>query len=355
MRVALCLAASVLLGIAPSLDSNPAMAGQAAQDAEPPSLADLEADYMVLMSEADELGRGRTIDQSIRFSTTRQGTLRVQIDEMSALLRRRGVTNQELFAARERFAAGEDVGVFEDLAGEAGEEIATNIAEAGLSEAAKRTLFGLGLLLDGAQAGAERYVRYANSSDALELLQQGAVQHRQIADMIAVMNAELVAEIRAKQRLEQILPEQRRLFGQIAEERRRRGLTAGPATQYASSAEREADALGDEALTLASIAEGVSRPGPITGTYDTSYGRMVLGSSGGTYTDSDGRIVFTSVTGSVMQGYWVQARSSRECPQSRYGRHYGRVRFTFTTEGFTGVWNYCDDEMTRSWNGTRSP
>lgn len=348
MRLELCLAFS--LTAAAMAPAGLPGSGASAQD-DPPSMADLEADHMVLMSEADALGRGRTVTESIRFSTGRQSALRAQMLETEQLLLQQGANVRELAAARARFA-NESTDAFEDLAGEGAEEIGERVASAGLSQGMKRTLGGIGILLDVLESGAERYVKYKNTSDLLQGLQDGVIQHRQVADMYAVMNAELQAEIRAQRRLEEILPEQRRLFDRIAEERRRRTLPPGPAAQYAVT-EREDDAAGDEALALASIAEGASRPGPIAGDYQTSYGRMRLTASGGTYEDSDGRIVVTSTDGPVMSGYWVQSTSGHECPRGRHGRYFGRVRFTFTTEGFTGVWNYCEEEPTQGWNGTR--
>jgi len=323
-----------------------------AQD-DPPSLVDLEADYMVLMSEADALGRGRTIQESLRFSTNRQSILRVQLAETEALLRRQGMNVRDLAEARARFADDESADAFEDLAGEGAEEIAERIAGTGLSAGMKRTLGGIGFLLDAAENGAEWVVQYMNTSDLLEGLQNGAIQTRQVADLYSVMNAELSAEIRAEARLREILPEQRRLFAAIAEERQRQNLSAGPATRYAAPGEREDDAAGDEDLATASLAEGASRPGPVAGTYDSSFGRMRLNSSGGAYTNPEGRIVVTSIAGSAMEGVWVQSTSGRECPAGRYGRYFGRVRFTFNAEGFTGVWGYCDEPLERSWNGVR--
>jgi hypothetical protein len=350
MRIALPLAMALLTATA--LPSGLPASAAPLQDDEP-SLVDMEADYMVLMSEADQLGRGRTIEQSIDFSTDRQGELRVQMEATEQLLRQQGANVRELGTARERFAIGEATNGFEDLAEEGAKELAEHIAEAGLSQGMKEVLGGIGLLLEVAESGAERYVQYLNTSDLLQGMRDGVILQRQILDMYSVMNAELMAEARAKRRLEEILPEQRRLFDRIAEERRRRTLPPGPAAQYAVAGAREDDALGDEALLAASLAEGASQPGPVAGDYETSYGLMRLNASGGTYPQDDGRIVVTSIAGSVMEGFWVQSRSGRECPQSRYGRHFGRIRFTFTTEGFVGVWGSCEDQPTSSWNGRR--
>jgi hypothetical protein len=170
MRIALPLAMALLTATA--LPSGLPASAAPLQDDEP-SLVDMEADYMVLMSEADQLGRGRTIEQSIDFSTDRQGELRVQMEATEQLLRQQGANVRELGTARERFAIGEATNGFEDLAEEGAKELAEHIAEAGLSQGMKEVLGGIGLLLEVAESGAERYVQYLNTSDLLQGMRDG--------------------------------------------------------------------------------------------------------------------------------------------------------------------------------------
>jgi hypothetical protein len=42
-----------------------------------------------------------------------------------------------------------------------------------------------------------------------------------------------------------------------------------------------------------------------------------------------------------MEGIWEQDSSGQKC---RDGRYYGRFRLTFTSNGFTGLFGYCEEE-----------
>ncbi len=89
----------------------------------------------------------------------------------------------------------------------------------------------------------------------------------------------------------------------------------------------------------------------MTGTFDTSFGLMVLTASGGTYDFKNGRLWISKIDGDVMEGVWEQDQADRQCPD---GRYRGRFRFVFSGTGFTGKFGYCDAEPeTPGWNGTR--
>jgi hypothetical protein len=99
--------------------------------------------------------------------------------------------------------------------------------------------------------------------------------------------------------------------------------------------------------------------------WSTDYGSMTLPKSltrnfSGLrvhYTEDSGRII-ASYTASTREltGFWIEAGSSQECESEKDGSlHWGGVTFTFNAEfnSFDGVWGYCTDAMSSSWNGTR--
>ena len=97
-----------------------------------------------------------------------------------------------------------------------------------------------------------------------------------------------------------------------------------------------------------------ARPGGprqwMTGSFDSTEGPVQLTPAGGTYSQDGGRIRVSRIRGATMEGYWEEQHSDRQC---RNGRYYGRIRWTFTPEGFTGTWGYCDEAPTRAWSGKR--
>ena len=90
----------------------------------------------------------------------------------------------------------------------------------------------------------------------------------------------------------------------------------------------------------------------MTGTFDTGGGVLKLSPAGGTYEYYNGRMTNIRIEGRVMEGRWEQDSSAGKCPD---GRYYGRFRLTFSENGFTGLFGYCDEEPTRvgGFQGTR--
>lgn len=84
----------------------------------------------------------------------------------------------------------------------------------------------------------------------------------------------------------------------------------------------------------------------VAGTYDTSFGEMVLRQNGstvtGTYTNGGGTIEAT-LSGTTLIGYWIQSN----------GR--GRINFVFdaTFSSFKGGWSYNEDNPAAGWDGQR--
>ena len=95
----------------------------------------------------------------------------------------------------------------------------------------------------------------------------------------------------------------------------------------------------------------------IAGKWRTSDSNMILFRNGqtfnGTY-DLDGGIIIGELKGSVLEGKWSEEGSNTRCETSLNGRyHWGRFRFNFQGDKFTGTWGYCDAEPQSSWTGTK--
>lgn len=100
------------------------------------------------------------------------------------------------------------------------------------------------------------------------------------------------------------------------------------------------------------ISSGIAEAGLMTGEFKSSFGKLTLASGSGNYEYNHGRVTVSRVDGNVMEGIWEEDPSSRKCAD---GRNFGRFRFTFTADGFTGSYGYCDQAPAASnvWNGTR--
>jgi hypothetical protein len=70
------------------------------------------------------------------------------------------------------------------------------------------------------------------------------------------------------------------------------------------------------------------------------------------YPEDSGRIVGELVNNRI-DGYWVEGSSSRRCSSSRDGSHFwGKFVANMSGNGFSGMWSYCDDPVSRAWNGS---
>ena len=88
----------------------------------------------------------------------------------------------------------------------------------------------------------------------------------------------------------------------------------------------------------------------MTGTFDSGFGVTQLTPGGGTYSISNGALAVTGIKGATMEGTWTQSSSGGQCADKT---HRGRFRITFTADGFSGLWSYCDKEPNMGWIGTR--
>lgn len=255
MNHALMFAALLpLIGAPPALAQTPPVPSQTPDATR---LNQLESEYADVMNEANQLGSGRTIDESIRFSTNRQGELRVDLERLDEAIQRQGGTIEELNAARQRFE-NESVFGLREAGEEITEEALTHAATQGFSMVFRRVLGVATLVGDIVTYGGRKIIKELNVGDMEDLVAQGRLQLSDMYDMYSVLNAELVAEIRAQQRLRELQTRQRALFDQIATERARLELLGTPATRRAVLG-RDTDAAGDAALQRQSDREALDR------------------------------------------------------------------------------------------------
>ena len=100
-----------------------------------------------------------------------------------------------------------------------------------------------------------------------------------------------------------------------------------------------------------------------TGTWTTNWGTMTLrqlddGRVTGTYSEDGGSRIDAQVTNNVIEGYWIEPTSVRECSTARGGsRHWGRIQYVLVSQDrFVGKYGYCNDAIAYAnddWNGTR--
>ena len=65
-----------------------------------------------------------------------------------------------------------------------------------------------------------------------------------------------------------------------------------------------------------------------------------------------------TIDGNVLSGYWIENGSAQECDsQMDSSAYWGRIEFTFNEDftEFTGLWSYCNEEPTQTWNGRYIP
>lgn len=239
------LKAALLLGaVASPWIAAPALAEDPVTQTPAQRLAGMEAEYDAVMQEAAQLGTGRTIDESIRFSTNRQGQTRVDMERLEEAIKRQGGTVQDLTAARDRFKNETVLGP-KEVGEEIVEEGVESLATRGLSVIAQRAIGVAMLIGDVVEYGGKKYIKSLNVSDMNALIAQGRLQQTQLLDMYGYLTKQLNDEIRAQARLRQLAERRRQLFEKIARERQRQNL--GPGKQSAVFT-RDTDAAGDRAL-----------------------------------------------------------------------------------------------------------
>ncbi len=78
----------------------------------------------------------------------------------------------------------------------------------------------------------------------------------------------------------------------------------------------------------------------------------------GSYSSGNGRITAT-LTGNVLEGVWMQDSSMVRCTAPRTNNdgvstHYwGGIKLTFSGDGYSGAWGYCEESPGYAWTGIR--
>lgn len=98
---------------------------------------------------------------------------------------------------------------------------------------------------------------------------------------------------------------------------------------------------------------------PLDGVWSTPFGDVTLTTQGdvvqGQY--GKGRKIIAQFTPETanLQGYWFSPTTSHPCKTSKNGTQYwGQLQWTFsdtTPPTFQGKWNYCEQALTRKWQG----
>lgn len=100
-------------------------------------------------------------------------------------------------------------------------------------------------------------------------------------------------------------------------------------------------------------------PGNIAGKWRSSEGELFLTQSGTSVTgsySSDGGEIVGEMNGNVLEGYWIENSSNERCASAKNGRHHwGRIRWAFDGNKFSGTWSYCDKPVAGGgrWTGER--
>jgi hypothetical protein len=123
------------------------------------------------------------------------------------------------------------------------------------------------------------------------------------------------------------------------------------------------DAVGAGTWTGSRAAPAVPAAPPqpslyLAGQWNSSEGPLAVRQQGpsvfANYPTDHGELTGT-LSGNVLDGYWIEDASGQRCAQPMNGRFYwGRIRFVFDGDRFTGQWGYCQEPPTRSWTGSRA-
>jgi tetratricopeptide (TPR) repeat protein len=100
-----------------------------------------------------------------------------------------------------------------------------------------------------------------------------------------------------------------------------------------------------------------SPPASVSGKWRTSEGELTLTQNGraisGSYPQDRGEII-AEMDGNVLEGYWIEDAANKRCATAKKGRFYwGRIKWIFTGDRFSGSWGYCEEAPVRPWTGER--
>lgn len=93
-----------------------------------------------------------------------------------------------------------------------------------------------------------------------------------------------------------------------------------------------------------------------TSVWTSSEGRLTLHYDGrnfnGNYDNDGGRVSGTRKE-NILEGYWGEDSSGTRCSTERLNTYYwGKIRWEFNGNSFSGKYSYCDNDWSGSWNGT---
>lgn len=133
-----------------------------------------------------------------------------------------------------------------------------------------------------------------------------------------------------------------------------------PAGGYRDVARSPLIQVGDGAKPNPVAEASNAFPAQVGGRWKTSEGELTLEQTGqqvGGHYSKDGGEIVGVIDGNVLEGWWIENASGQRCATARNGRHHwGRVRWTFEGDRFTGAWSYCDKPVPDSghrWTGER--
>ncbi len=91
--------------------------------------------------------------------------------------------------------------------------------------------------------------------------------------------------------------------------------------------------------------------------WNTSEGVLTLKIQGngvsGTYVNDNGRISGTK-SGNTITGFWGEDSSGTKCTTKKLNTYYwGKIKWVFNGNSFSGQYSYCEGAMSGSWTGTK--
>jgi len=113
------------------------------------------------------------------------------------------------------------------------------------------------------------------------------------------------------------------------------------------------------AVSTTAILQTPAPASPAAGEWQTDYGAVSLTQSGngpgvtGSYENGASEIEGRMADG-VLEGFWFEPRSGQRCDRAMNGTYYwGKLRFDFSSDftRFEGLWSYCDQPVSRAWDG----
>lgn len=114
------------------------------------------------------------------------------------------------------------------------------------------------------------------------------------------------------------------------------------------------------AVSVAALVPISAQASPPAGEWQTDYGPLslmqsengpgVTGSYQKGYSQIEGRLAADR----VLEAQWFKPNSAQKCDRPYNGTYYwGQLRFEFSLDftTFEGLWSYCDQEVSRNWDG----